>query len=78
MMPDGTIIYDSDAEQIGRNTFTDPLFQPFSDLLAVAERVKTERSGKGSYEISGRAREVFWTTVDYQGEEIRILLSVDA
>lgn len=75
MMPDGIIIYDSDAEQIGRNSFTDPLFQPFPDLSEVAEKVKMERSGKGSYEISGTAREVFWTTVDYQGEEIRLLLS---
>ncbi len=78
MTPEGTIIYDSDAEEIGRNTFTDPLFQPFPDLLAVAERVKVERSGKGSYEIFGTAREVFWTTVDYQGEEMRLLLSRDA
>lgn len=78
MTPEGTIVYETNAEEIGRNTFTDPLFQPFSDLLAVAERVKTERSGKGNYEIFGRAREVFWTTVNYQGEEIRILLSVDA
>ena len=78
MMPEGTIVYETNAEEIGRNTFTDPLFQPFSDLLAVAERVKMERSGKGSYEIFGKAREVFWTTVDYQGEEIRLLLSLDA
>lgn len=78
MTPDGTVIYDTNAEEIGRNTFTDPLFMPFSDLLAVAERVKMERSGKGSYEIFETAREVFWTTVDYQGEEVRLLLSQDA
>lgn len=77
MMPDGTIIYDSDAEQIGRNTFSDPLFQQFPDLLAVGERVEMERSGHGTYEISGTERDVFWTTADYQGEEIRLLLSVD-
>ncbi|HPE63916.1 MAG TPA: cache domain-containing protein [Methanothrix sp.] len=78
MMPDGTIISDPDSEQIGRNTFTDPLFQPFPDLLAVAGRVEMERSGTGRYEISGTTRDVFWTTADYQGSEIRILLSVDA
>lgn len=78
MMPDGTIISDPDSEQIGRNTFTDPLFQPFPDLLAVARRVEMERSGTGRYEISGTTRDVFWTTADYQGSEIRILLSVDA
>lgn len=77
MMPDGTIIYDSDAEQIGRNTFSDPLFQQFPDLLAVGERVEMERSGHGTYEIFGTERDVFWTTADYQGEEIRLLLSVD-
>lgn len=78
MTPDGTVIYDTNAEEIGRNTFTDPLFQPFSDLLAVAGRVKMERSGKGSYEIFETAKEVFWTTVDYQGEEVRLLLSKNA
>jgi len=78
MTPDGTIIYDSDSEQIGRNTFTDPLFQPFPDLLTVGERVNMTRSGTGSYEIFGTEKELFWTTVDYQGEEMRLLLSVDA
>lgn len=77
MMPDGTIIYDSEAEQIGRNTFSDPLFQQFPELLAVGERVEMERSGYGAYEIFGTARDVFWTTADYQGKEIRLLLSLD-
>ena len=77
MMPDGTIIYDSDAEQIGRNTFNDPLFLQFPELLAVGERVEMERSGDGAYEIFGTKRDVFWTTTDYQGKEIRLLLSVD-
>ncbi len=75
--PDGTVIYDSDAEQIGRNTFSDPLFQQFPDLLVVGERVEMERSGHGTYEIFGTARDVFWTTADYQGGEIRLLLSAD-
>lgn len=78
MTPDGTIIYDSDADQIGRNTFDDPLFREFSDLLAVGERVEMERSGRGAYSIFGTAKEVYWTTIDYQGSEIRLLLSVDA
>lgn len=77
MMPDGTVIYDSDTEQIGRNTFSDPLFQQFPDLLAVGERVEMERSGHGTYEIFGTQRDIFWTTADYQGKEIRLLLSVD-
>ena len=77
LMPDGTIIYNTDAVQIGKNPFTDPLYAEFSELLALAKRTETERTGKGSYEISGIKREGFWTTVDYQGREIRLLLSVD-
>jgi len=77
MMPDGTIIYDSDAEQIGRNTFTDPLFQQFPELVVMGKKVEMERSGHGTYEIFGTAREVFWTTADHHGKEIRLLLSVD-
>lgn len=76
MMPDGTIISDPDADQIGRNTFSDPLFQPFPELLAMAERVEMERSGRGTYKISGTEYELLWTTIDYQGREIRLLLSM--
>jgi hypothetical protein len=53
MTPDGTIIYDIDAEEIGRNTFSDPLFQQFQQLQEVAKRVETDRSGQGTYEIFG-------------------------
>lgn len=77
MMPDGTVIYDTDAEQIGKNTFTDPLFAEFSELLALGRRVEMERAGTGAYEIFGTTRQAFWTTVDYQGREIRVLLSVE-
>jgi len=77
LMPDGTIIYNTDAVQIGRNPFTDPLYAEFSELLTLAKRAETDRTGKGSYEIFGTTRQAFWTTVDYQGREIRLLLSVD-
>ena len=77
MTSDATVLYDTDAEQIGKNTFADPLFADFSELLAVGRRVEMERSGTGAYEIYGTAREVYWTTIDYQGREIRLLLSVD-
>jgi len=76
--PDGTNIYDTDAEQIGKNTLTDPLFAGEEELLALARIVETESSGTGAYEIFGTKRQGFWTTVDYQGREIRLILSVDA
>jgi hypothetical protein len=77
MTPEGTVIYDPDADQIGKNTFDDPLFADLQELLAVGRKVQKERSGTGYYEIFGDTREVFWTTADYQGGEIRVLLSVD-
>jgi len=77
LMPDGTIIYNTDAMQIGRNPLTDPLYAEFSELLALATRAETERTGTGAYKIFGTTRQGFWTTVDYQGREIRLLLSVD-
>ena len=77
LMPDGTIIYNTDAVQIGKNPLTDPLYAEFSELQALAKRAETERTGTGAYEIFGTTRQAFWTTVDYQGKEIRLLLSVD-
>lgn len=49
MQPDGMIIYDADRHEVGRMLFTDPLYQPFPELLQMGRRIAAEPEGSGSY-----------------------------
>jgi hypothetical protein len=49
MQKDGLILYKTDSTQIGRNTFTDPLYKDFPDLIALGKRMIKEKEGKGFY-----------------------------
>jgi polar amino acid transport system substrate-binding protein len=79
---DGLIAYDRDASQIGKYLFEDPLYKPFSSLLALGHRMVAERSGHGSYSFQvteGNVRivtkEVYWTTAGLHGREWRLAVT---
>jgi hypothetical protein len=82
MQPDGFIIYETDASQIGLNAFEAPVFKQFPDLMALAERIRTEGSGYGTYEFYNDGhtqvakKGLYWTTIYHQGEPIRLMLTV--
>ncbi|NYT01690.1 MAG: hypothetical protein GKC10_02890 [Methanosarcinales archaeon] len=77
MKPDGLVLYDLDSQQIGKNTFSDPLFQEQEEILALGRRMEGERTGLGTYEFANTTREALWTTIDFQGRQIRMVLNVD-
>jgi hypothetical protein len=49
MQKDGLILYKTDPAQIGHNTFTDPLYKDFPELLALGKRMIKEKEGEGFY-----------------------------
>jgi hypothetical protein len=78
---DGRIIYDADAAQIGKMTFSDPAYADFPELLALAQKVSTERSGYGRYQYHETLasqqiveKEAYWTTIGIYGTEWRLLI----
>ena len=81
MQKDGRILYDPDAEEIGRNLFEDPIYQPFAQLLALGERIAAERSGFGNYEFFGSGfsapvkKNASWVTVGLHGTEWRLVVT---
>jgi polar amino acid transport system substrate-binding protein len=82
MQPDGLIIYDKDASQIGKNLFEDPLYQPFQSLLALGEKMVAERSGHGSYSFQVTegdktivTKDVYWTTAGLHGRDWRLAIT---
>jgi branched-chain amino acid transport system substrate-binding protein len=64
---DGVVLYDVDADQVGRNTFTDPLYQNFTKIKEIASRMVNEGSGDDSYSFQRSGdevcKEIIWTTV---------------
>jgi hypothetical protein len=81
MQKDGVILYDTDRSQIGRNTFTDPLYQEYAGLLELAQRVIADQAGVGTYAIPDQqlqkqvAKRSVWTTVGLHGTEWRLNLN---
>lgn len=82
MQPDGLIIYDRDASQIGKNLFEDPLYQPFQSLLSLGEKMVAERSGHGSYSFQVTegdktivTKDVYWTTAGLHGRDWRLAIT---
>lgn len=77
---DGIILYDADADQIGRNTFTDPMFAPYTELLNLAARVVNEPTGTGSYTFAATEgdtpvlKEARWDTVALHSTQWRVVL----
>jgi branched-chain amino acid transport system substrate-binding protein len=80
MQPDGRVIYDADDKEIGKNTFLDPLYQSYPQLLALAEKVSAKTSGTGHYEFLNTGlntnvqKEAIWVTFALNGAEWRIVL----
>jgi len=82
MQKDGLIVYDPDPNQIGRNIFTDKLFQPFEDLVSFSETVSKARDGAGSYDFYAKGLQdktivkkyATWDTVSLYGNQWRIIV----
>jgi hypothetical protein len=81
MQKDGRIIYDPDAEEIGRMLFDDPIYKAFPQLLSLGVMISKERSGSGSYEFLGKGlkkpvrKDAYWTTVGLHGTEWRVVVT---
>jgi hypothetical protein len=79
MQPDGLILYDPEVEEIGRNLFTDPLYQPFPELLALGAEIAADESVSGSYTFLGRGmsaaveKSASWVTVGLHGTDWRVV-----
>ncbi|GAB1370680.1 hypothetical protein MASR1M45_07410 [Candidatus Kapaibacterium sp.] len=69
----GLIIFDTDSSQIGRNTFTDPLYKDFTDVHRAAQEIIAGNSGKTEYSFLNKdkntvvKKDVWWRTSDYYG-----------
>lgn len=82
LQTDGTILYEANEEEVGKNTFTDPLYQS-TEIPKLAQKVVAEPSGRGEYTFWDGdwkrevGREIFWSTVSFDGREWRVAVIRD-
>lgn len=81
VQPDGVVVYDEDAEEIGKNIFTDDLYKPYPQLVSFCQIMAKDDSGSGSYRFllpglkeAGNKKAV-WDTVSINGLEWRIVVA---
>ena len=81
MEPNGRIVFDPDAEEIGRNIFSDPLYKPFPGLIDAARSIAQTEKGMATYDFLGRGltesvkKYAYWNTVMVYGTPWRIVLT---
>ena len=84
MDTDGLILYDPDAEQAGTNLFLDPMYQPYTDLLALGREIARRPTGSGSYEFLAKGsttpivKDATWDSVGLHGTQWRIVAALVA
>ena len=82
--PDGVLLAHANPAFVGKPTFDEPLFEGFPEILDLARRYSTERTGYAtfSYYRVGTTevvpKETFWDTVELKGTEWRVLVVADS
>lgn len=81
MQVNGTLLYDPDPQQQGKNLFTDPLYVDYPTVQAFVAEVGQSQAGYGSYSyhqdtVSGALvdKEAYWATAGIYGTQWRIVI----
>ena len=81
MEKDGILLYGEYPELIGKNLFTDKIFDPFTGLADFAKKAAAQTSGEGSYKFyASEAKEkivpqsAIWGTVGLYDNEWRVVV----
>jgi len=81
MQKNGLIVYDPDPEEVGKNIFSDSMFESFEDLISFSKTVAMSKNGAGSYKFyaDGLAdktpieKVAAWDTAGLYGTEWRVI-----
>jgi hypothetical protein len=80
MQKDGWIIFDYDAAEINTNLFSDPLYQPYTELLTLGKQIGDRDSGCGGYQFLNLGmkepvkKQVCWSSLSVHGTAWRIIV----
>jgi hypothetical protein len=81
---DGLTLYDSSDEDTGTNLFTDPRFQPYTELISLGHKIAGQESGSGSYSYKSNEnsqlvkKDAYWVSAGLHGTSWRIVAIIEA
>jgi acetolactate decarboxylase len=79
LQSDGLILYNSDGTETGKNLFTDPLYQPSAELIALGRTIVAQESGSGPYTFISHEtgqqvkKQAAWVSAGLHGTNWRLL-----
>lgn len=77
---DGTTVYDADAEEVGKNLFTDPIYAGYENLHALGRKVVASPQGSGDfvYQAVGHVGKIsktaVWDMVSLLGTQWKVVI----
>ena len=82
MQPDGFILYDRDADQVGKNLFEDLPFTNYQSLQALGHNISANAAGSGEYTFYSSPENIEklvkkyadWDTMSFLDKEWRIII----
>jgi hypothetical protein len=81
MQVNGTLLYDPDPVQQGKNLFTDPIYVNYPTVQAFTHQVADAQTGYGTYQyhqdtVAGELvnKEAYWTTAGIYGSQWRLVI----
>jgi hypothetical protein len=84
MQTNGTLIYDPDPTQQGKNLLTDPIYADYPEVQAFTRQVAAQQSGYSTYQYYVKnldqtqsqvvSKEAYWITVGIYGTEWRLVI----
>jgi len=80
MQPDGRIVYDIDAEEIGENAFLSPIYEPYKQFIDLAREISSSESGSGTYSFLNTGmgkpvkKDARWQTFTCLGNQWRMVI----
>jgi len=80
MQEDGTIVYDLDEHEIGKNLFNDDIYSDYPELQTLGKEMLEKNNGIGEYvflaagEDTAKRKRAVWNTIYFHGTEWKIVL----
>jgi hypothetical protein len=79
LQTDGLVVYNSDGTETGKNLFTDPIYQPSAELIALGRSMVAQESGSGPYTFTSHEtgkqakKQAAWVSAGLHGTNWRLI-----
>ena len=79
LQTDGLLLFNTGGDETGKNLFTDPIYQPSGELIALGRNIVAQESGSGSYTFPSHEtgkqakKQAAWVSAGLHGTNWRLI-----